>query len=322
MTATVTLRDSLDPRSAAAVIDLTAEAATADGVAALSEASRLALGPGSPAGTRHLVAESVDRLVGYAQVWPDASVELVVAPGSRRGGVGSALWRAAASEGGARVWAHGDLASAQGFAAAGGLVAVRSLLKMGRSLTAADRSPRPLPDGYAATTYADRSPHASDPVAELQELNAAAFADHPEQGRLTVSDLRARMAEPWFDPRGLILVLDERAAGGGTGGPGPVAFHWTKIEPRDDSAPAVGEVYVVGVHPAYQGRGLAGPLTDLGLAHLAAQGCTDVILYVDGENTPARATYERAGLSVLTTDRVYAPATAVTPSAEQGRIGS
>ena len=59
--------------------------------------------------------------------------------------------------------------------------------------------------------------------------------------------------------------------------------------------------------PAYQGRGLAGPLTDLGLAHLLSRGCTDVELYVDGENLPARQTYERAGLRVLTTDRVYAP---------------
>ena len=72
----------------------------------------------------------------------------------------------------------------------------------------------------------------------------------------------------------------------------------------------LGEVYVVGVHPAYQGRGLAGPLTGLGLAHLRERGCTEVILYVDGENAPARATYERAGLSVQTTDRVYAPVAA------------
>jgi mycothiol synthase len=322
MTTTVTTReDGLDARSAAAVRDLAAEATTADGVAALSEASRLALGPGSPAGTRHLLAECAERIVGYAQVWPDDSVELVVAPDRRREGVGGALWRAATAAGGARVWAHGDLPAARRLAASSGLVAVRSLLKMGRSLTPADRTPRPLPAGYAATTYADRERHVDDPVDELQELNAAAFADHPEQGGLTVTDLRARMAEPWFDPRGLILVLDESAAPGRSGE--PVAFHWTKVESGQDPDPRVGEVYVVGVHPTHQGRGLAGPLTDLGLAHLATRGCTDVILYVDGENIPARATYERAGLRVLTTDRVYASAAArVTPSAEQGRIGS
>lgn len=308
MTPTVTVHNGLDPTRAEAVRALAAEAASTDGAAALSEASRLALVPDSPAGTRHLLVESADRLVGYAQVWPDDSAELVVAPDARRRGVGSALWRAATAEGAVRVWAHGDGPAAQAFAAALGLVGVRSLLRMGRPLTGADRSPRPLPEGYAATTYADRSPQVSDPVVELQELNAAAFADHPEQGRLTVADLRARMAEPWFDPHGLILVVEADAAGPDPVLPGPVAFHWTKIEAADDAEPAVGEVYVVGVRPAYQGRGLAGPLTDLGLAHLAARGCTDVVLYVDGENTPARATYERAGLSVQTTDRVYGPA--------------
>lgn len=301
MSATVTTRDELDGRSAEDVRALAAEAASADGVGALSEASRLALGA-SPAGTHHLLVRGTGRLVGYAQVWPDASAELVVAPGARRRGIGSALWTAALGEGAARVWAHGDLASAQGFAAVRGLVGVRSLLKMGRPLTEADRTPRPLPDGYAATTYADRSPQVADPVAELQELNAAAFADHPEQGRLTVADLLSRMDEPWFDPHGLLLMVETDGTGAHSPGSAPVAFHWTKVEPGTDA----GEIYVVGVRPAYQGRGLAGPLTDLGLAHLAERGCTEVILYVDGENAPARATYERAGLTVQTTDRVYA----------------
>ena len=303
MTIEVAVRTGLEQRGAEAVQDLAARAAAVDEVAALSEASRLALVHDSPAGTRHLTVGADDALAGYAQVWPDLSVELVVAPGRRRSGVGTALWRAATEAGGARVWAHGDLPAAQGFAAARGLAGVRSLLRMGRVLTDADRLPRHLPPGYAATTYAERAAQVADPVSELRDLNAAAFAGHPEQGRLTVADLRTRMAEAWFDPSGLFLVLD--VSGGAPGTP-PVAFHWTKKEPGSST----GEVYVVGVHPAYQGRGLAGPLTGLGLAHLRERGCTEVILYVDGENAPARATYERAGLSVQTTDRVYAPVAA------------
>ena len=48
---------------------------------------------------------------------------------------------------------------------------------------------------------------------------------------------------------------------------------------------------MVGVHPAYQGRGLARPLTALGLAHLAGLGLPEVVLYVDGDNTAALRTY-------------------------------
>lgn len=298
----ISVTAQLSAEVAGQVDRLAAAATEVDGVAALSEASRLALPAPSPAGTHHILAESdsAASLLGYAQVWPDHSAELVVAPSARRQGIGTELWEQCLEAGAERVWAHGDLAAARAFAVARGLEPVRSLLKMGRPLTADDRSPRPLPMGYASLTFAERAPVAADPVGELMRLNAAAFADHPEQGRLTREDLEARMAEPWFDPTGLIYVVD-------TGEPeepaaGPIAFHWTKVEPGS----AAGEVYVVGVSPAYQGRGLAGPLTDLGLAHLAEQGCAEVELYVDGENTPARTTYERAGLGVLTTDRVYA----------------
>lgn len=307
MSVRVETRSALDAAQAEAVRDLAGRAETADGVGALSEASRLALGPQPPAGTAHVLAfddaRDDDTLLGYAQVWPDHSAELVVDPAARRRGTGGALWAAATEAGAQRVWAHGDLSAAHAFAETAALAPVRSLLRMGRPLTAADASPRPLPQGYAVSDFAVRLTEAQDPVEELRALNAAAFADHPEQGRLTVTDLRARMDEPWFEAEGLLYVSDEADPGRG-----PVAFHWTKIEEgRTDPSRRVGEVYVVGVHPAYQGRGLAGPLTDLGLAHLVSRGCTEVVLYVDGENAPARATYERAGLRVQATDRVYAP---------------
>lgn len=303
MNASIVACQHLEATGAEQVTLLSAEATGIDGVAALSEASRLALSAPSPEGTHHVLArpDSAPGLLGYAQVWPDHSAELVVAPAARRRGIGTALWRQCVKVGAERVWAHGDLAAAQAFADANDLEPIRSLLKMGRALTADDRSPRPLPTGYASLTFADRAPVAADPVGELMRLNAAAFADHPEQGRLTREDLETRMAEKWFDPAGLIYVVDADDPDAG-----PVAFHWTKIEPGS----AAGEVYVVGVSPAYQGRGLAGPLTDLGLAYLAERGCAEVELYVDGENTPARTTYERAGLGVVTVDRVYASRTA------------
>ena len=43
-----------------------------------------------------------------------------------------------------------------------------------------------------------------------------------------------------------------------------LGFHWTKVHSAD-----LGEVYVVGVDPAAQGRGLGATLTLVGLHHLA-----------------------------------------------------
>ena len=68
-------------------------------------------------------------------------------------------------------------------------------------------------------------------------------------------------------------------------------------------------MYVVGVDPAHQGRGLGGPLTALGLAHLARQGLAEVELYVDGDNTAARRTYARLGFTDAAVDGQYTRAT-------------
>lgn len=275
--------------------------------------------PGS-APAFHVMAYAGDRLAGYAQLaggerWGggDPSGELVVSPQHRRHGVGTQLWGALASEDGAvRVWAHGWLPAAQALAASLGLVAVRELHKMARPLTPSDLAPVELPAGFRSRAFE----RGRDEDAWLS-ANAEAFAGHPEQGRLNRTDLEARMAQPWFDPSGFILLEHEDQ-------PGTVAaFHWTKIEPaptltgaadaerdRDgdgggSSSPAEGEVYALGVRPAYQGRGLARPLTRLGLAHLARRGVREAVLYVDGDNAAALATYRREGFRSIMVDVMY-----------------
>ena len=296
----------LSPQQADEVRALAARAAEGDGVAALSEQTLLSLA--AREGTvEHVLAYAAGRLTGYAQAagGEDASVELVVDPAARRDGVGSALWaEVARRHPRARVWAHGDLDSARRFAAALGLEPVRELHKMSRPLTADDatgtaaEAATALPPGFTARAFVP----GRDEQAWL-ETNAAAFADHPEQGRLTHDDLRERMAQPWFDPAGFIIVEAED-------GPGRVAaFHWTKVDPEQrsslDPAATAGEVYVVGVHPAYQGRGLARPLTALGLAHLAGLGLPEVVLYVDGDNAGALRTYTSLGFRSTMVDVMY-----------------
>ena len=287
MTRTVRLLAVGDP-TASEVRDLLARAARADGVEAVSESFRLAIGP-ERHGVVHLVRDTGDAgdgtLVGYAQVAgagsPDAVAELVVDPGHRRRGNGRALLDAVLEEGARSVWAHGMLPSADGLARAAGLVVTRELYRMTRPLTPADAVDPVLSPGFSVRGFV---PGQDDE--QWVALNAAAFASHPEQGRLTVDDLHERMAQPWFDPAGLLLVVDDATGA-------VVAFHWTKVEQSAGTDP--GEVYGVGVDPAQQGRGRGGPLTSLGLAHLARLGLTEVELYVDGDNTAARRTYERLG---------------------------
>ncbi|GGL37722.1 mycothiol synthase [Phycicoccus endophyticus] len=297
---------AVDEATAAKVRELWERAEAADGVAAVSEAFRLALGA-QREGVAHLLRrDDAGQLVGYAQVAdarsPQAVAELVVDPAARRQGHGAALLDAARGDGARSVWAHGDLAGARALAAAVGLRRSRELYRMTRPLTDADTADPALPEGYTVRGF---EPGRDDEA--WVRLNAAAFAGHPEQGRLTVEDLRERMAQPWFDPAGLLLVEhDGRLA----------AFHWTKVETgpadgtRPDSAPGAprsgtGEVYVVGVDPAQQGRGLGAAVTGLGLAHLARRGLAEVELYVDGDNTAARRTYARYGFEDAAVDVQY-----------------
>jgi mycothiol synthase len=300
---TVAVRDQLDPLTeaeAAAVLALAEDAARHDGFAPLSEQFRLSVRSRDHDGVEHVLAlDAVGAVVGYAQCRAGSggeppSAELVVAPASRRQGIGRAL--AAALPRDARVWSHGSgtsASSASAFAAALGLEPVRRLHVMGRSLRSGPAWPAPLvPSGYAVRTFE----RGRDEDAWLA-LNAAAFAHHPEQGSLRRPDLEQRMAEPWWDPAGLILVVDaddpDRLA----------ASHWTKVDPPDGE---VGEVYVVAVSPEHQGQGLGRAVTVLGLDHLRSRGLDRVVLYVDEDNVAAVRTYSALGFTDLEVHQQFA----------------
>ena len=201
--------------------------------------------------------------------------------------------RTGLSEGGdgARIWAHGNLEPARATAAALGLVVVRELLQMRRPL--ADLPALTVPDDVRIRTY---SGPADD--AELLRVNNAAFAWHPEQSGWTEADIAERRAEPWFDPAGLFMAVDEHSDK-------LLGFHWTKVHGED-----LGEVYVVGVDPAAQGRGLGATLTLVGLHHLAERLLKSseptVMLYTEADNSAAVKTYERLGFTVFSVDAAYA----------------
>ena len=84
-----------------------------------------------------------------------------------------------------------------------------------------------------------------------------------------------------------------------------LGFHWTKVHSED-----LGEVYVVGVDPAAQGRGVGATLTLAGLHHLAERLSESeqatVMLYVEADNSAAVKTYQRLGFDVFSVDAAYA----------------
>ena len=295
------------------VRELVGAATEFDGVAPVGEQVLRELGHDR---TEHLLitnsasgaTTATDELIGYLNLSPPRDgetgmAELVVHPQARRRGIGSTLARAALAKTGAgnRFWAHGTLEPARATASALGLVPVRELMQMRRSL-------RDLPDTVPAVPGVEiRTYTGTADDAELLRVNNAAFAHHPEQGGWTDVELAERRNEPWFDPAGLFLAFDD--SGGDQAGT-LLGFHWTKVHL---DRPGLGEVYVVGVDPSAQGRGLGQALTAVGIDWLGrrlggpkSSGEPTVMLYVESDNVAAVRTYQRLGFTTYSVDTAYA----------------
>lgn len=250
------------------IADIAAAAEDEDGAAPLDEATWRSL--------RHHpeTVKSWTSDDGVALVIGD-QLSLVVRPSARGRGVATGLL-AKVPDGGLSAWSHGDHPAAVALARSHGFERVRSLWVMRRPTS----TPLPalvVPPGLTVRGY---TPADADDVVRV---NAAAFAHHPEQGAMDAAELAERMAEPWFDPAGLLLATEgERVLG----------FHWTK-----QHSPDLGEVYVVGIDPAAQGRGLGKLLTLAGLHHLVGLGVAEILLYVESDNARAVAVYSGLGFT-------------------------
>jgi len=308
----ISVHGRLDEADALAVRELVRAAAEEDGVGPLSEHVMLHLRYGGDPRARNLLLVSHGELAGYAHMDPTDPVEgpsgeLVIHPAHRRQGLGLTLLRALVAEAGdrpLRLWAHGDLPAATTLAAAAGFERVRSLWQMRRSLQT--RLGRPeIAEGITIRTFVIGQDEDA-----WTELNARAFARHPEQGAWTREDLDQREREPWFDPDGFFLAERDGKL---------VGFHWTKIHGGADGAASasaaeeadrahepIGEVYVVGVAPDERGSGLGRALTLIGLRYLRDRGLFQVMLYVDEANTPAIRLYEGLGFTHWDTDVMFA----------------
>jgi mycothiol synthase len=282
---------SLDPAERGEARDLIDEAEQADGFPELSDHARLGIEEDPPPGTLVLLARvaTTGVLAGLASLSERDgvfTVESALHPGRRdepedvQGALIDAALGEIATHGGGTVgvWLRtGSERSAQGLTARG-LQLHRELLQLRATLP-----PEAVHDASSPPIPVRPFRPGRDEEAWL-EVNARAFADHPDQGSWTLADLQRREREPWFDPGGFLLhEVGDRLAG----------FCWTKVH-RD---PVLGEIYVIGVDPDFQGRGLGRALTRAGLGHLATRAVPTAMLYVEGTNTPALVLYRSLGFT-------------------------
>lgn len=215
------------------------------------------------------------------------TAEMVVHPKHRRRGLGTLLLRGLVALGREEyadeihLWSYGNLAAARQIALDTGFRQERVLWQMhlpGEQLPPAP----PLVPGTRSRQFVP-----SQDAHEWLSLHNRVFAGHPDQEDWEPGDLQARLEQPWFDPRDLLLLED-------TASSTLLGFCWVKlrVDPR-----APGEIYILGVDPATRGRGLGEWLTRAGLAHIRDAGRPDAMLYVEGSNGPAIRLYQRLGFT-------------------------
>lgn len=160
--------------------------------------------------------------------------------------------------------------------------------------------PAELRDATRAITV---EPFRADDEPGLLAVNNRAFPWHPDQGGWDHDRLAERMAEPWFRADDLLVHHTDGLVDG---------FCWTKEHPAltahepDGPRAAAGEIFVIAADPDTHGTGLGRALTVAGLDHLAARGLRLALLYVEADNEPAIALYERLGFRVHHSDAGYA----------------
>jgi mycothiol synthase len=287
----ITRYQHLPPQIRDEVLALIASATDSDGVPPVAEHVLLHLRHGGDKADSHLVATKDDMVAGYAHLdLTDAvegpSAELVIAPRFRKSGIGSELLKSLTETPKLRLWSHGDLPGAKNLALSNGFTRVRTVIQMRRSLT--DPIPEIDPNIPIRSFLPGIDNHA------WLELNNRSFTSHPEQSNWSERDLEIRTKESWFDPSGFHISENDNQLSG---------FCWTKVHGGDHDP--IGEIYVMGVDPKFQGRGIGRAVTIAGLKHLRYQGIFSAMLYVDEKNSAAINLYKSVGFTEWGRDVLY-----------------
>jgi len=298
--------DHLSDTQQSLVLDLINRTTNHDGTPPIAEHILLHLRYGGDKADSHLLVEKDNQVIGYAHLdqtdlVAGPSVELVVDPVHRGAGVGKALLSEATKICGKtlRLWVHGEQEAAHNLAASFNFEKIRTVMQMSKSLT----DIQPLPSIDKEIIIRSFLP-GIDSDAWL-ELNNKVFKDHPEQGGWQLSDLNHRLSEEWFDEKGFFIVEKNKQV---------IASTWTKVHgehshDHDGEAshahPAIGEIYITAVDPAYTGLGIGKALTITALNYLKYQGLKDAMLYVDFDNKAALNLYDSLGFKLSSKDILY-----------------
>lgn len=234
-------------------------------------------------------------IVGYGQAaWHRGNdetgghwaIEVVTHPSLRGTRITAELiesLRVEAADADMTLWARQDYVAAA--AATGGWQKQRELWEMRRGLPI--RNSVELVTGFELQAFR----MGVDEAAWL-EANNAAFAGHPENGHMTRRDLEHRMSQHWFDADGFFLAWKGSSLAGSC---------WTKI--HDDG---VGEIYIIGVVPGWEGSGLGRALVARGLRYLGGERhLAKAMLFVEASNERAVALYSELGFATVRVVRAY-----------------
>jgi mycothiol synthase len=238
--------------------------------------------PGDPEGV--VVAERDGRIVGYA--WPRHD-DLTVHPAHRRQGHGRALADAAfelAVDRGLpwlQLYVPEHVPGAVAFAHSAGLRRHSSMWQLRLSDRIAVPEPA-VPADVALRGLRD------DDLPAFVELMNDTFADHPTPLSWTEATVRTVHALPDFDAGGRLLVAPRDEPGR------LIAFTSVDVGPGDDGA-TEGWIALIGVRPAWRGRGLGRELLRWGVARCRAAGAARIELSVETLNERALALYRREG---------------------------
>ncbi|MFD2841774.1 mycothiol synthase [Populibacterium corticicola] len=301
----------ISEQTAQAVHELVRLCTDKTGVAPISEQPLLWLHD-PRAHVAHIVATKDNALVAYAQADlsdpTEITIELAVHPDLtdlvlERRLLEAGAYVADENASAYSVWLHGPYNDYIQLFEENGFSVVRSISRRAAPLQIVDDTPDPaIPADPAHNVGFGR--HAADSSANRHVIrafqpgiddeawvraNAEAFAWHPEQGRLTLHDLHARMHEPWFDAA-LFLVAPSETRPDELDG-----FSWLKVPEGATS----GEIYALATVPEARGRGLGRELLTHSLELLHARGLGRVDLYVETTNDRALALYDSFGFEQI-----------------------
>jgi len=118
-------------------------------------------------------------------------------------------------------------------------------------------------------------------LTEIQNISFAGnWGYHPN----TAEETTYRLGLSQCSPHDVVLANDDTRING---------YCWTSLTSESE-----GQIYMIGVAPDFQGRGMGRKVLLAGLAYLKSKGCTAAKLTVDSQNKAACNLYQSIGFTV------------------------